>query len=147
MKRAILAISAILLIFLGLVLEGKAQAKKPWAAPRAGNWTVTARDEENTDWNGRLTLVRKGAGKYRGHFYWISGDRSVSGREYFNGSFDRITGKLKLTSYKVKNIKGELGTGDYFARVNNKGRNIVRGSWTGEDNVPGNWKAVWNKAK
>ena len=63
MKRAILAISAIFLIFLGLVLEGNAQAKKPWAAPRAGNWTVTAKDEENTDWNGRLTLVRKGSRK------------------------------------------------------------------------------------
>lgn len=146
MKGIVLAFAAAVLIVCGLAIGVNAQAKKFWAAPKTGVWKVAANDEENTDWNGRLTLIRKVDGRYRGHFYWISADKTISGREYFNGRFDRRTGKLRLNAYAVKNIKGELGIGFYIASVNRHGRNI-RGNWNSNDAIPGEWSAVWLKAR
>ena len=146
MKGVVLAFAAAMLIVCGSAIGANAQAKKFWAAPKTGVWKVSANDEENTDWNGRLTLIRKVDGRYRGYFYWISADKSISGREYFNGRFDRRTGKLRLNAYAVKNIKGELGIGFYIASVNRHGRNI-RGNWNSNDAIPGEWSAVWLKAR
>ncbi len=146
MKRTFLAFAAALLILSGSVIVAKAQAKRLWTAPKSGIWKVAANDEENTGWNARLTLIGKVDGKYRGHFYWISADKTTSGREYFNGRFNRRTGKLRLRAYAVKNIKGELGIGFYLASVNQQGRNI-RGKWNGNDTIPGEWSAVWLKAR
>jgi len=117
---------------------------RPWIAPGAGVWTVTAKDEDGTKWSGRLHLVRTGPKDkmlgYRGYFYWLSGDRQTSGNEYFTGIFDRWSGKLRFKGYKVRNIRGELGTGDYEASVR-KGR-TMRGDWAGDDAVPGKWSAT-----
>lgn len=146
MKGAFLAIAAAILLIGGSVIAVNAQGKRLWTAPKAGIWRVSANDEENTDWKGRLTLIRKADGKYRGHFYWVSADKTTSGREYFNGRFDRRTGKLRLNAYAVKNIKGELGIGFYIASVNRQGRNI-RGKWNSNDTIPGEWSAVWLKAR
>ena len=146
MKNTFLAIAAAILILSGSVVTANAQGKRSSTAPKAGIWRVSANDEQNTDWKARLTLIRRADGRYRGHFYWVSADKSVSGREYFNGRFDRRTGRLRLRAYAVKNIKGELGIGVYFALVTRHGRNI-RGKWNGGDSIPGKWSAVWLKAR
>ena len=146
MKSTFLAIAAAILILSGSAVTANAQGKRSWTAPKAGIWRVSANDEQNIDWKARLTLIRKVDGRYRGHFYWVSADKSVSGREYFNGRFDRRTGKLRLRAYAVKNIKGELGIGFYIASVIRQGRSI-RGKWNGDDSIPGNWSAVWLKAR
>lgn len=147
MKNCILAIAATILILGSSIVAVNAQSKKLWTYPKTGVWRVTAKDEENKIWNGRLTLNRKAGGKYRGYFYWIDAEKATSGREYFNGRFDRSTGKLRLRGYAVKNVKGELGTGNYRATVNRQGRNIYRGSWSGQNSIPGKWAAVWLRAK
>lgn len=149
MKKLFLAFSASVIFFAGWVFVAQAQTKKLWVAPRAGVWRVSAKDDENTNWSGRITLAKRKSGgrtvKYRGYFYWLSQDKETSGREYFRGSFNRTTGKLRLKAYAVKSERGELGIGDYNASVNRKGRNIFRGTWAGTDNVPGKWSAVWLK--
>lgn len=146
MKSTFLAFTAALLILSGSVVAVNAQGKRLWTAPKAGIWRVAANDEENTDWRARLTLIRKAENRYRGHFYWVSADKTISGREYFNGTFDRRTGKLRLRAYAVKNIKGELGIGYYIASVNRQGTNI-RGKWNSRDSIPGKWSAVWLRAR
>lgn len=146
MKKNFLA-ATLLLVLAGSFTAVSAQAKRLWTSPKAGIWRVKATDEEKEVWRGRLTLARKSNGKYRGYFYWISSDKTTSGREYFNGSFDRKTGKLRLKAYAVKNIKGELGIGNYLASVNKRGRNIPNGKWSGDESIPGIWSAVWLKAR
>ena len=147
MKNTFLAFALAILILGGSAIAANAQGQRLWTAPKPGIWKVSAKDEENTVWKASLTLIRKGDGKYRGHFYWISADKTSSGREYFNGRFDRRTGKLRLNAYAVKNIKGELVVGDYVASVKRRGLSIFRGSWSGDDNIPGKWTAVWLKAR
>lgn len=146
MKSTFLAFAAAILILSGSAISANGQGKKLWAAPKSGIWRVTANDEENTDWKGSLTLTRKVDGRYRGHFYWVSADKTISGREYFTGRFDRRSGKLKLNAYAVKNIKGELGIGVYIASVKRQGRSI-RGKWNSADSIPGDWSAVWLKVR
>jgi hypothetical protein len=127
-----------------------AQTNRLWTEPKVGVWMVTAKDEEGIKWSGRLHLSRtsiKGAKVgYRGYFYWISGDRSTSGNEYFNGSFDRSSGKLRLHGYRTRNIRGELGTGNYRAS-GIAGKTLVRGSWGGQNSIPGTWSAVWKSSR
>ena len=128
----------------------RAQAARLWVAPRPGVWKVTAGDEANTKWSGQLRLSKvsgRGSVKYKGYFYWVSGDKVTSGREYFTGHFMRRTGKLRLAGFKVKNNRGELGTSNYVASVNQKGKNIHNGSWSGNGSVPGKWSAVWTRAR
>jgi len=146
MRKNVLAAMLIFLLA-GSVTAVSAQAKRLWTSPKAGVWRVNAMDEEKEVWRGPMTLTGKSNGKYRGYFYWVSSDKTTSGREYFNGSFDRRSGKLRLIAYAVKNIKGELGTGNYVASVNNRGRNITRGKWSGGESIPGIWSAVWLKAR
>jgi len=146
MKKNVLA-ATLLLVLAGSFTAVSAQAKRLWTSPKAGIWRVKATDEEKEVWRGQMTLARKSNGRYRGYFYWISSDKSTSGREYFNGSFDRRTGKLRLRAYAVKNIRGELGIGNYLASVNKLGRNIPYGKWSGGESIPGIWSAVWLKAR
>lgn len=52
MRRGLLALFAFLVV--GIVPTNiDAQAKKPWAPPKSGVWSVKATDEGNTDWTGR----------------------------------------------------------------------------------------------
>lgn len=151
MKR-LLFVFSVAVLFLGVsVFETTAQTKRFWVAPKAGLWRVAAKDENDTKWSGRITLSKRGSNKgvvkYLGYFYWQSEDKETSGREYFNGSFNRKSAKLFLKAYAVKNVKGELGVGDYVASVRKEGRNIFRGSWSGKDNIPGKWSAIWLKVK
>lgn len=82
------------------------QSKQAWVAPKAGVWKVSATDEENTKWTAEMRVARRGVrGKlirYRGYFSWRSEDSETSGREFFNGSFDRFTGTLRLKAYRAK---------------------------------------------
>jgi len=151
MKKLFPVIAALVFLFAISPLAAKSQSKRPWIAPKSGVWRVSAKDEENIRWSGSMHIAIRpnhdGTTGYRGYFYWISDDKETSGREYFRGSFNKSTGKLRLKAYAVKNIKGELGIGNYLASVNRKGKNIFRGSWSGAENVPGKWSAVWSKGK
>lgn len=146
----------ILLIFAGLVLfvvvspaAASAQLTRLHVAPRPGVWKVNATDVEKVKWSGTLNIakrgIRSGSVHYRGHFYWISADKATAGREYFSGSFDRKKGKLRLKAYAVKNIRGELGIGNYVVSVDRKGTKMFRGRWSGAESVPGSWTAIWVK--
>ena len=151
MEKLIVVLSAAFIFFVGSTAATHAQAQRSWVAPKAGVWRVAAKDEADTVWSGRVTLAKRGVSrrivKYRGYFYWLSDNKETEGREYFKGSFDRLTGKLRLKAYAVRNVKGELGTGNYIASVNRKGKNIFRGMWDGENNIPGKWSAVWSKVR
>jgi len=142
-KSAGLIVTVAAAFFAFCSISSAQKRPRPWIAPGTGVWMVTAKDEDGTDWSGRLHLSRAAnKGKmlgYRGYFYWVSGDRKTSGNEYFTGIFDRWSGKLRLNGYKVRNIRGELGTGDYEASVR-KGRTI-RGGWAGDNAIPGKWSA------
>lgn len=124
---------------------------RPWAPPKAGLWTVTGTDEENTSWTAKMTLVRAGTrdgrAQYRGNFLWEATDGVAAGRETFRGWFDRKTGILRLTSVSVKSEKGELGSGVYFARAKHKGTMLTAGTWKGKEVVPGKWTAEWRRHK
>lgn len=148
MKKLLIA-SAALILFIGICPFSAAAQRKAWVAPKAGVWKVKATDEENTRWTATLRISKRGIGsrtiRYRGYFDWLSDDKEISGREYFTGTFTRSSGKLRLKAYAVKNVRGELGIGNYVASVNRKGRNINRGTWSGVDNVPGKWTAAWIK--
>ena len=151
MKKLLFVFGALFLLIDILPLSVQAQTKALWVSPRAGVWNVVAKDDENTNWTARLKIAKRSIRNrivhYSGHFSWISDDKETSGREYFTGSFNRATGKLRLKAYAVKNYHGELAIGNYIASVNRKGRNIYRGTWTGNDNVPGKWSAVWLRFK
>lgn len=146
MKKLFIALPILVLIF-GLSPAVVSQTKQAWAAPKAGVWKVSATDEENTKWTAEMRIVKRGIRnrlvRYRGYFSWLSEDGETSGREYFNGTFDRHSGKLVLKAYRAKSEKGELGIGNYRAFVNRKGRNISRGVWYGPETVPGTWSAAW----
>jgi hypothetical protein len=151
MRKLVLVATSAVILSVATSATTHAQVRKLWVAPKAGVWKVAGKDEVNTVWTGSMTLTKRGAGKrivrYRGYFYWLSDNKDTEGREYFNGSCDRFTGKFRLRGYAVKNVKGELGTGIYIASVNQRGRNVRRGSWGGEDNIPGKWSAVWSKVR
>ncbi|HEV7699336.1 MAG TPA: hypothetical protein VGO43_03825 [Pyrinomonadaceae bacterium] len=148
--RKSIVILMVAVAFFAFTLASFAQTSRPWTAPKTGVWTVTAKDEEGIKWSGRLHLSRQSTKGtkvgYRGYFYWIDAERSTSGNEYLNGSFDRSSGKLRLHGYKAKSIRGELGTGDYLAS-GLRGRRFIRGSWSGENAVPGTWSAVWKSSR
>ena len=145
MKRAFIA-TAIAATFFICSANAIAQSKGSWTPPKVGIWLVTAKDVEGIHWSGRLHLAHRANGNgpvgYRGYFYWISRDKTTSGREYITGSFDRRTGKFRFRGYRVRNIRGELGTGNYRASVRG-GRAIHNGSWGGGNSIPGTWSAVW----
>ena len=145
MKRAFVSAVAIL-IAVTSAAEASSQKKDLFISPKAGVWTVTAVDEENTNWSGRLYLVRRAARRmnvrYSGQFYWRSADGAGIGREYFSGRFNRLTGKLVLRGHRITSIKGDLARGHYTASLS-RGRRIFNGSWSGEESVPGKWSARW----
>ncbi len=126
-----------------------AQNKQAWVSPKIGVWQVVGKDEENIGWTGQIRFTRKtnskSTVKYRGYFDWKASDGETSGREYFTGSFDKRTGRLRLKGYLLKNVRGDLGLGIYVGSVSQKGRRIRRGSWGGIDAVKGNWSAKWLK--
>ncbi len=126
-----------------------AQNKSAWVSPKVGIWQLVGKDEENTAWKARLIFTKKTYSKsivrYKGYFIWSSSTGKTIGREYFNGSFDKRTGRLKLKSYSVKSVGGALAVGDYVGFVSQKGQRISRGSWDGNNVVKGNWSAKWLK--
>lgn len=128
-----------------------AQAQKPWAPPKSGVWQVKGSDTENTAWTAELILTRRGSNKgqprYKGYFEWKSEDGETSGREYFNGWFERKTGRLMLKAYSAKSEKGDIGVGNYLALGREKGTRLVGGRWWGHDVVPGTWTADWSGPK
>jgi hypothetical protein len=132
-------------------LTAASQTKQVWVAPKAGIWTVSGSDEENTKWTATMRIAKRGIRnkliRYSGYFSWKSEDGETAGREYFNGSFDRWSGSLRLTAYRAKSEKGELGVGNYRAFVSRKGRDISRGVWFGASTVPGKWAASWERYK
>ncbi|MFL6373768.1 MAG: hypothetical protein ACJ73D_03790 [Pyrinomonadaceae bacterium] len=136
--------------FFVLACSSFGQTSRAWTAPKAGVWAVKAKDEEGTKWSGRLHLERRSARgpriRYRGYFYWISGDHATSGNEYFSGRFDRRSGRLWLHGYRARSIHGELGTGNYRAS-GRRGRQLLRGTWSGQDSIPGTWSAKWKSAR
>ena len=149
MKKLLIVLLVLVLLISVSPLSATSQTKQAWVAPKAGIWTVLGSDEENTKWTGTMRIVKRGVRnklvRYRGYFAWRSENGETTGREYFNGSFDRWSGRLLLTAYRAKSEKGELGVGNYKAFVNRKGRNIIRGVWSGADTVPGTWAASWER--
>ena len=149
MKNLFLTLFAVVL-FIGFVPQiSSAQNKSVWVAPKIGIWQLIGKDEENTEWTAQLRFTRKTTSKsitkYKGFFIWRSSNGEIVGREYFTGSFDKRTGKLRLKSYAVKNVSGSLAVGTYVGFVSRKGRRITRGSWDGNDVVKGTWSAEWLK--
>ena len=149
MKKLLIVLPVLVFLISLSPLTATSQTKQVWVAPKAGIWTVTGSDEENTKWTGTMRIakrdVRNKLVRYRGYFTWKSDDGETTGREYFNGTFDRTSGRMRLKAYRAKSEKGELGVGNYTAFVNRKGRNISRGVWSGANTVPGTWSASWAK--
>ncbi|CAN5630127.1 hypothetical protein BH20ACI4_BH20ACI4_34680 [soil metagenome] len=129
-----------------------AQNKSVWVSPRTGVWQLTGKDDENINWTGQIIFTGKTYSKnsivrYKGYIVWSSPDDESSGREYFTGTFDRRTGKLVLKGTSLKIESGDLALGIYTGFVNQKGRQISRGSWDGVDVVKGKWSAKWLKLR
>lgn len=149
MKKLIFLL-LIVVIFIGFSLQTlSAQNKSVWVSPKIGIWQIVGKDEANSGWTGQIRFTGKTKSKsivrYKGYFMWRSSDNETSGREYFTGSFNIRTGRLRLKGYSLKNVRGNLGLGIYIGYVNQKGRRISRGSWDGIDAVKGNWSAKWLK--
>jgi hypothetical protein len=150
--RKIFVSSALFLMALGCASTAGGQSARAWTAPKAGVWIVTARDEEKTRWTARMHMTRTRmnghTAYYRGYFYWRSPDpdTETKGYEYFTGRFDRITGRLKLHGARARSVRGELGTGDYQAKLS-RGSRIYDGSWAGENSIPGTWTARWSRSR
>ncbi|HQU84003.1 MAG TPA: hypothetical protein PKY59_12785 [Pyrinomonadaceae bacterium] len=149
MKKLFFLLFSIVL-FIGILPQTvSAQKKTVWVAPKVGVWKVYGKDVENIVWNGRMHLTKRTKDKagihYKGYFSWVSEDEETSGREFFTGLFSPKTGRLYLKASSVKNERGELGVGNYIAAVNQKGRKISRGRWSGKNVVKGIWSAEWIK--
>lgn len=151
MKKLFIGLPALVLLIGTFSIEAVSQKKQIWVAPKSGVWKVSAVDEENTKWTAMMRINRRGVRnkliQYRGYFGWKSEDGEISGREFFNGTFDRFTGMMRLKAYRAKSDKGELGIGSYRAFVNRKGRRISKGVWFGPETVPGIWSASWQGSK
>ena len=151
MKKLFIVLPVVVLLISLSPLIATSQTKQAWVAPKAGIWTVTGSDEENIKWTATMRIakraVRNKLVRYRGYFAWKSEDGETAGREYFNGTFDRWSGRFLLKAYRAKSEKGELGVGNYRAFVSRKGRNIGRGVWSGANTVPGTWTASWERFK
>jgi hypothetical protein len=137
-------------LFIGIAPQiSAAQSKSVRVSPKIGVWQLTGKDEEETGWTAQIRFTGKTNSKsvvrYKGYFVWRSSDNETLGREYFTGVFNKRTGRLILKGYSVKNVRGELGIGNYTGFVSRKGQRISRGSWGGEDVVKGNWSARWLK--
>lgn len=149
MKKLIFLFLTIFFFIGSASVNSSAQSKSLWVSPKTGVWQLVGKDEENTVWRARLIFTKKTYSKsnvrYKGYFIWSSSNGETIGREYFNGSFDKRTGRLKLKSYAVKSVSGALGIGDYVGFVSQKGRRISRGSWDGNNVVKGTWSANWLK--
>lgn len=150
MKRLLLFLPLVALFFIFAPKSLAGQTKSHWVSPKAGVWQLTGKDEENTNWKGRIVFTRKTHSnksivKYKGYIVWSSPDDDSAGREYFSGNFDHRTGKLVLRGSSLKITGGDLALGVYTGFVNGKGRQIGRGSWDGTDVVRGKWSAKWLK--
>lgn len=151
MKKLFIGLPAIVFLIGIFSITAVSQKKQVWVAPKSGVWKVSAVDEENTNWTAVMRLNRRGVRnkliQYRGYFGWKSEDGETSGREFFNGTFDRHTGMMRLKAYRAKSEKGELGIGNYRAFLSLKGRRISKGVWSGPETVPGTWFASWQGYK
>ena len=151
MKKLFIGLSALVVLIGIFSITAISQKKQVWVAPRPGIWKVSAVDEENTNWTAVMRIARRGVKnklvQYRGYFSWKSEDGETSGREFFNGTFDRHTGMMRLKAYRAKSEKGELGVGNYRAFLSGKGRRIGKGVWSGPETVPGTWFASWQGYK
>ena len=149
-KRLLIAI-AVLMALSFLPQTFLAQARSAWTAPKLGVWKISGKDEEGLGWAGSIRFdsrTRVGSvDKLRGHFTWRSSDGKDSGREYFGGSFNRITSRIVIVGTRLSRVKGELALGRYYAFVRNKGRRLSNGTWGGKDVVKGKWTAVWVRSR
>ncbi len=151
MTRRLFIVLALFAVLAVVPTAADAQAKRAWVPPKLGVWKVVGSDEDGINWSGSLNLTtRKRIGqkyRYRGSFYWRSSDLEHSGREYFNGTFDRASGRFVIVGYRIVLAKGDLALGRYVGNLKERGRRIVRGSWGGADVVTGKWSARFSRSK
>lgn len=116
------------------------------ARPNAGDWDLVEIDAEGTQWHARMKLMWRGERDCAGSLDWFrSADTLSAGREECACSFNVRGRTLLMRGTRVVDKRFDLAPGSYRAQVALGGTRIEKGTWSGDDAVPGSWSATWIK--
>lgn len=93
-----------------------------------------------------MKLIWRGESECAGSLDWFrNADTLTAGREEFACSFKVRSRTLLMRGTRVLDKRSDLAPGSYRAQVARDGKRLDKGTWSGDEAVPGSWSATRSK--